>query len=462
MQLDPAMFDEMRAGLADIRAQFKVPTVFPADVLAAADDAARRAPSEHDDRTNWPFVTLDPATSTDLDQAFHIERGTGDDLVVHYAIADVGWFVHADSVLDREAWQRGLTQYLPDGKANLYPPVLSEQAASLLPDGPRPAVVFHVAVATDGAVRLDGATRAIIHSRAKLAYDTVRPDDLPADFDELRRRISAAEQARGAARVEPPEQSVESDGSDGFTITYRPRLASEDANAAMSLATNMAVAAALHEARTGLFRVMPDPDARAIKRLRHTARAFGVSWADGESLTEFERRLDGAKPEDAAMMLAVRRAAGGASYAPFDPAEQPWHAAIAAMYAHATAPLRRLADRYVVEAALAVANGRNVPDEIDEAFTRLPDVMDRADATASQIERAVVDLAEAALLTRHIGRSYQAVVTDFDDRGARIQLCDLPVVARVAAKGVDPGEDIRVKLTAVDVERRQITLVRVA
>ena len=54
-----------------------------------------------------------------------------------------------------------MTLYLPDGKAGLYPPVLSEGAASLLPDGPRPAVIFTVRIAPDGARPLDGAERAI-------------------------------------------------------------------------------------------------------------------------------------------------------------------------------------------------------------------------------------------------------------------------------------------------------------
>ena len=60
-------------------------------------------------------------------------------------------------------------------------------------------------------------------------------------------------------------------------------------------------------------------------------------------------------------MLAIRRASGGADYVPYRTGVVPWHSAMAATYVHATAPLRRLADRYVVRAALAVANGEPVP-----------------------------------------------------------------------------------------------------
>src|ERR1700754_2083372 len=194
-------------GLAAIRVKFQVPESFPPEVLAAAELAAKRAPTEHADRTALPFVTLDPAASTDLDQAFAIERA-GSDILLHYAIADVAWFVDDGGVIDAEAWRRGTTLYLPDGKAGLYPRILSEGAASLLPAAPRPSVIFTVRVAPDGGVRLDGAERAIVQSRAKLAYDSVRDADLPPDFAELSKRIQAAEARRGAERVDPPEQQV--------------------------------------------------------------------------------------------------------------------------------------------------------------------------------------------------------------------------------------------------------------
>jgi len=447
-------------GLSAIRSQYQVPASFPPAVLAAAEAATRRAPTAHVDRTNRPFVTLDPARSTDLDQAFAIEA-SGSDLLLFYAIADVAWFVDDGDALDVEAWKRGTTLYLPDGKAGLYPPVLSEGAASLLPAGPRPAVVFTVRVEADGAVRLDGAERAIIRSRAKLGYETVRDADLPPEFAELARRIAAAEARRGAARVDPPEQEVAGRADGRLALEFRVRHASEDQNAALSLATNLAVAEALLAHRTGLFRVMREPDAAAIARLRNTARAFGIRWPDDQSLAAFEPSLDPADRREAALMLAIRRAGQGASYAPWQEGEVPWHAAVAASYTHATAPLRRLADRYVVRAALAVANGQPVPAAVEEAFARLPKVMARADALAGQIDRAVIDLAEAAMLEGREGEIFSAGVTDVDMRGARMQLSALPVVTRIDADGAAPGDSIRVRLLDADPARRSVHFERV-
>jgi exoribonuclease R len=320
-------------------------------------------------------------------------------------------------------------------------------------------VVFTIRVGSDGAVRLDAAVRAIIRSRAKLAYDRVGEGDLPPEFFALADRMEQAERARGAARVDPPEQEVAPAG-EGYQLVFRPRLVSEDRNAALSLACNLAVADALHAKGTGLFRVMPEPDERAVARLRHTARAFAIDWPADMPLAEFEKALDPADERHAALMLAIRRAGGGAAYAPYRDGELPWHSAMAATYAHATAPLRRLADRYVVRAALAVANGEPVPPAVEAAFAALPKVMARADSLSGKIERAVIDLAEAVMLQGREGEAFAALVTDIDDRGARIQLCDLPVVARFAADGLAPGTAVRVRLASVDTDRRSILFER--
>jgi len=448
-------------GLAAIRAQFKVPAAHPPAVEEAATKATQQALGEHTDRTSVPFVTLDPASSTDLDQAFAIEAA-GSDLLLHYAIADVPWFVRDGDPVDTEAWARGETFYLPDGKAGLYPRCLSEAAASLLPDGPRPAVVFTTRVALDGAVALQGVERAVIRSRAKLGYESATDEQLPPGFAQLADRIAQAEDARGAARVDPPEQEVEGDGEGHYSLRLRPLALAERRNAALSLATNLAVADALYAARTGLFRVMAGPDDRAVARLRHTARAFGLDWPGQASLAQFEKTLDPAEPRAAAFMLAIRRAGNGASYVPYQDGVKPWHAAMAATYCHMTAPLRRLADRYVIRAALSLANGRAVEPEVEAAFLKLGPVMGKADARASQVERAVIDLAEAAILAGREGQHFAAVVTDLDPAGTRIQLCDLPVVARTTAHGVHPGDRVTVRLDTADPARRLVGFSRIA
>jgi exoribonuclease R len=260
--------------------------------------------------------------------------------------------------------------------------------------------------------------------------------------------------------VEFPEQEL--DHVDGrWELRFDPRLASEDDNAGMSLATNLAVADAMLAAHTGLFRVMDEPTKAAVARLRRTAAAFGLDWPAATSLADFQRSLSTSDPKAAAFLIAVRRAGGGASYEAYAEGRRPWHAAMAATYAHATAPLRRLADRYVVEATLALANGRPVPDDVQEAFGRLPTTMAACEQRSNSVERAVIDLAEAVLLAGREGDEFDAVVIDEDRRGPVIQLLEPAVMAHVSANSVDPGDAVRVRLVAADPVARTIEFTRI-
>jgi len=446
-------------GVQRIRVELEVPGDFPDDVIAAAR-AVEPDLSAHVDRTADAFVTIDPESSTDLDQAFTIDRD-GDDVVLNYAIADVGAFVRPGDVIDAEAWRRGVTVYLPGERSPLYPRELANDKASLLPDVDRPAVILVVRIAPDGAVALDAAQRAVVRSRAKLAYGTVGRGDLPEEFAEIASRIEAAEDRRGAGRVEFPEQEIVST-PDGFELQITPRLRSEEQNAALSLAANLAVANVMLAAGTGVFRVMDEVPERSMRRLRHTARGLGLNWPDDEPLETFERSQPSDDPRAAAFLLAVRRSAGGASYARYESGAPPSHSAVKATYAHATAPLRRLQDRYVLDATVALAAGAPVPPEIEAAFEALPAAMAAGQERASRAERAALDLAEAIVLDGREGELFDAVVTDIDQRGARIQLVEPAVVARVDAHHVEPGDDVRVRLVEADPAARSVRFERVS
>ena len=115
--------------------------------------------------------------------------------------------------------------------------------------------------------------------------------ELPEGFFELSARIAASETASGAARVDPPQQQVVRPTT-GHTASVPADSEVEAANAALSLAANLAIADVLYAHDTGLFRVMADPDQRAGSTHRQTARRIGVDWPKAESLEQRERRLD--------------------------------------------------------------------------------------------------------------------------------------------------------------------------
>jgi exoribonuclease R len=467
LRADRAVARRLDDGLRLIREQAGIPVAFPDAVtrLAAERVAAGPRPVDRVDLTELDFVTLDPATSTDLDQAFVVGRDGGT-VVVHYAIADVAAFVVPGDAIDAEAWRRAVTVYAPDGSTPLYPRVISSGAASLLPDGPRPAVVLEVGVAPDATPTLRRVRRALVRSRAKLAYETTTPDDLPEPVRELARRMQDGERRRGAFRIDTPEQEVVEDAAvpGGIRLRFAARQASEEVNASMSLAVNLAVASAMIGAGTGLFRMMADPTDREVASLRRTAASFGIDWAPDESLRDLVARIDATEPRAAALLMAARRAGGGASYAYLrtdGSGPAPWHAAMAAPYAHVTAPMRRLADRFVLELVSAQMNGEPVPDFVDEALPRLPQLMDDADGRAARIDRAAIDLAECLMLEPAIGRRFEAVVVETDPSGpATVHIDDPAVAVRVRLRGVEPGDVVELRLTGVDTARRRLDFTR--
>lgn len=460
MRVDSASTVLLADGLQALRSQYNITANFPADVLDAAQQAAARPVTTDGgrrDARDINFVTLDPATSIDLDQAFAITQD-GDILTLYYAIADVGFFVDRGGVIEAEAWKRGATVYLPDGRIPQYPPVLCEDAASLLPNVDRPAILLTVTIAVDGTFHLQHAERAIIRSRAKLAYETATTKEFGPLLPELFRRIHEAEDRRGANRVDLPEQDIERDPSapGGVRLVARARQESEDQNSGMSLAANLAVAKRMIEAHVGVFRTMKEPTQGAIGALHHAARALGIPWPKEMLPRELNRTLDPTNPKHVAFLIQARRAGGGASYSMYDAATPPWHAAIADAYAHATAPLRRLADRYVLDLVVALDAGLTPTADELATLAALPAVMAKADAVGHKIDREAIDLVEAVALVDRVGETFDAVVTSVEQSATRIQLTDPPVWAKIPGTDLQPGDNVKVKLISSDPVSRQI------
>ena len=199
---------------------------------------------------------------------------------------------------------------------------------------------------------------------------------------------------------------------------------------------------------------MPAPDERSVSRFRRQARALGIEWPQDEPYGEFLRRLD---RENAKHLALIHEATGlfrGAGYTPFDgeaPA-QSQHAAVAAPYAHVTAPLRRLVDRFGLVVCEAVSTGREVPVWVREALPTLPDLMQAGDKKANAVERACTDAVEAAVMQSHLGETFPASVVDLNDKAGSVtvQLMDPAIVAKAAGVAA-LGSEILVRVRAADV-----------
>jgi len=456
---------EIEAAFTELRRQLKVSLDFPEEVLADAEQAARSPRLPDADETEIPFVTLDPLGSRDLDQAFHFER-RGDGYRVRYAIADVAAFVDPGGPMDLEAHERGETLYAPDENARLYPPVLSEGAASLLPDQTRPAVVWTMDVDETGEGVDVTVARALVRSRAQLDYVTAQQDLDGGTADEQLRLLREVgilrgqrEVRRGGVSLAIPEQVItQRDG--GFGLQFRAPLPVEQWNAQISLMTGMAAAELMLEGDVGLLRTVPVADPERLERLRLTAKALRVEWPEGVSYPDFIRSLSPFVARQAALLIESASLLRGSGYLAFagDAPEDPVHSALASTYAHTTAPLRRLVDRYVGEACVALSAGDEIPEWVRTEFPALPEVMARSAGRAGQYEAGIVSIIEAALLAPRVGDTFEAIVVDLSERrgGGVVAIREPAVTARCTGDDLPLGGRIDVRLQAADVMQRLV------
>ncbi len=447
-----------------IREELQIPAQYPQEAVAEAEavasTVARAGSAEADDAVDIPFVTVDPPGSMDLDQAVHLER-SGDGYVVRYAIADVSSFVTPDGPLSAETWRRGATLYSPDKSTPLHPVELSEGSASLLPDRERPAVLWTIRLDASGEPVDVDVRRARVSSVAKLAYPQVQADadagslhpsiTLLAEIGELRRQRG---RERHAISLDLPD-SVIVKGPDGhWTLELRAITAVEQFNAEISLLTGMCAAKIMLDGGVGLLRTLPAPRQDQVLALRNATEALGIPWPPSVPPGDVIAGLNGARPRDAAFLEDAMRLLRGAGYTAFDgsPPLRRGHSGVGADYAHVTAPLRRLADRFATEVCLSLHAGVPVPPWVRSALGELPSAMGAADRRGSALAKACSGAVSVFVLHGREGEEFTATVLQIEPERDRaiVVLHEPPVRANCPPDGLVEGSVIQVRLQSAD------------
>lgn len=464
MHVTGAAEGPLRAALRELRTTLGVAEDFPAEVLAEAESAAGAPRLPDRDATDIPFFTIDPPTSVDLDQAMFLARREAGGFRVHYAIADVAAFVAPGGALDAEAHRRVRTLYFPDEKVPLHPALLSEGAASLLPDQTAPALVWQIDLDAEGRTVSTEVRRALVRSRAKLEYEGVQrqidagtAEEPLALLKEIGLLRETLESERGGISLNVPEQEIV-ERNHSYFLEYRAPLPADGWNAQISLLTGMAAADLMIEAGTGILRTLPTAPDGAVARLRRSAKALRIDWPHHVSYAEVVRSLDPHNARHAAFLQECTTLLRGAGYTAFKGGAVPSpavHAAVADEYTHCTAPLRRLVDRYVGELCVAAVAGAEPPEWVAAALEALPKEMAEGSRRANTVERESVDIVEAALLRERVGEVFDAIVVDVHEREpavGTVHLEDPAVVARVEGgeAKLPLGERLRVRLTQAD------------
>jgi exoribonuclease R len=458
-----------------LREKAGIPRGYTADVVAEAAAAVEQSSAlpDHEyphvahtqssdgraDITDVPFVTLDPPGAKDLDQAVWLEKD-GSGWTVLYAIADVGAHVLPGGAIDRDTQKRGETVYCPDMRVALHPPAMSEGFASLLPGQRTKAAVWRMTVDSSGELKEASVERGWVRSRRQYSYPELStPGPQERGFVDLLGELGAARRAamRAAGAVTLPKPSQEVVVTEkGLGLEFRAARGIEDDNAQVSLLTGVAAARFMLDAGVGILRTMPAAEPEALERLRRQAHGLGVTWRDDESYADVLDRLDAGSPQGAAFLVYAVTLFRGARWEPFDTTrgdgalplpELLVHGALAAPYAHVTAPLRRLVDRFGAEICLAVSAGNEVPQWVKDSLPGLGEAMGATVRRNAQVDRGCVDAVESAVLAPHVGELFVGIGLDSDT----VQLPDPAVVARCHGD-VQRGQEQHVRLESARLE----------
>ncbi len=466
-----------------------IPTEFPDAALKEAR-AANPAPSEREDLSETPLITIDPSDARDHDDAVYAEE-LDDGWRVIVAIADVAAYVTEGSALDREAWKRGNSTYFPDRVVPMLPFELSAGECSLKEGEPRRCLAVEMIFDRSGTKRSHRFFRAMMQSAAGLSYEEAQnaidgnPSERAGSLLELVLRplwgaygaLKSARERRGPLELDLPERRIEF-AEDGTiqAIRTKDRFDAHKLIEEFMIQANVAAAESLEKAKSPLlYRVHDQPTDAKLAALAEFLKTVNIKWPLGErpQSARFNRLLGDVAETDHVDMVSemVLRSQAQAVYAH----ENLGHFGLnLARYAHFTSPIRRYADLIVHRALIAAHDlgpdgmGTEMASRLEETASHLVDTERRSMAA----ERDATDRYLALFLQDRVGAEFDGRITGVTKAGLFIRLADtaadgfvpisnisddywvfdeaaMQLVARGSGKRYVLGQTVRAKLVEV-------------
>lgn len=498
-----------RAGLYDseirsVIARYGLPTEFDEACLRQSHEAAEAfdpdSDPRRDDITDEVIITIDPPDAKDFDDAISLRRNRDGNWVLGVHIADVSTFVPMGSPLDQEAHQRGNSVYLPGKVIPMLCEVLSNGICSLQPNQKRFTKSVYITYDPQGHVRGREFANSVIRSKARLTYEQAdrilqghaegfagEVVALLKDMETLARAIEARRAKQGMLHLELPETELIFDES-GKVVDAQPADDSYPHTLIemFMVEANEAVAALLDRFKVPFMRrIHPDPAPNSSREIGRFVQLCGFKiprQLDRAAIQDLLAAVKGT-PQEYPINLYVLRSLQKAEYSPLHIG----HFALASKhYCHFTSPIRRYADLLVhrllqcyLEQRLNLIGLEEVlPEaELKEIGRHISFTEQRAEEAEREIKIALV----LQMLTEHIGDEMDTVVTGLTNFGVFVQCRkygiegmiepgDLgldvwkydprrqSVIGQYSGKSVHLGQPLRVRIVAVNVPARQLSV----
>ncbi len=420
------------------------------------------------------WSSIDNSDSMDLDQIEYCERGSGDEIHVMVAIADVDHFVPKRSQTDHRAAHNGTSVYTGVETFPMLPDRLSKGISSLLPGNDHRAIVIEYTVLPDGDVREEGISRALVSNKAKLIYEevgewldgqrTIPPSvsAVPGLEEQIRLQAQATSRLKkyrmkqGALELETIEADAVAENGIVRDIIVQKMNAARFIIENFMIAANGTMVDYLGKAGIPMIqRVVRVP--RYWDEIVMTAAAYREKLPrepDSKALSLFLLKRKEADPERFPdLSLTIVKLLGPGEYMTLEPGEPPTgHFGLAVTdYTHGTAPNRRYVDLVNQRLVKSVLDGKESPYTIHEIYDLSTWLSDR-EKGSKKVERFMRKAAAAVLLKDRIGEEFEALVTGVTEHGIYARMISPPAEGRIlqGEQGLRVGQKVTVRLLRTD------------
>ncbi len=438
------------------------------------------------DLRNLLWASIDNDDSLDLDQLTVAEKLPEDKIKVWVAVADVDLLVKKGSAINEHARHNTTSVYTAAEIFPMLPEKLSTNLTSLNLNEDRLSIVIEMEIDVDGSVLNSNVYRAIVCNHAKLAYHSVAAwldgtgsvpsaisnvDGMEENLrlqDRVAQRLKSLRHSNGALTLETIESKPVFDGDQIRSLEVEERNRAKEIIEDFMIATNGVTARFLSSKNfPSIRRVVRTP--KRWERIVEIAKNHGTILPitpDSSALEQFLIQEQVANPlRFPDLSLAVIKLLGAGVYvAELPDGNVPGHFGLAVKdYAHSTAPNRRFPDLVTQRLLKAAIEGKSLPytkDELDVLAAHCT----AAEDAANKVERQVEKSAAALLLESRIGEEFDSITTGAAQKGTWVRLLKIPVEGKLVRgfEGIDVGDQIRVRLIQVDVEKGYIDFQKVS
>lgn len=481
-----------------------IPTQFPEEVQTASEQVPDQI-SESDlvgrrDLREQQIVTIDGADAKDLDDAVTVRKLDNGNYFLGVHIADVSYYVTEDSILNKEAFERGTSVYLTDRVIPMIPQRLSNGICSLNPQVPRLTMSCEMEIDPSGTIVQHEIFQSVIQTTERMTYSAVneileekKPETLERYqqlvpmfqlMKELHQILEARRIQRGAINFEDREAKILVDPEGRpMDIELRERGVGERLIESFMLAANETVAEHFNRLKLPfIYRIHEQPKEEKMQRFFDFASALGILVKGTKNTItpkDLQKVIDEVedKPEAPVINTMLLRSMQQARYSE----DNYGHYGLAAeYYTHFTSPIRRYPDLIVHRLIRTYSQdqGEATKAKWAEALPEIADHSSKMERRAVDAEREVDSMKKAEYMADKVGEEFDGIISSVTKFGIFIELPNtvegmihlnelkqdyfhfienqLALVGERTRQTFKIGQKVRVKVTKSDPETREI------